>query len=167
MVARRRNEGTAADGRVTDRDRDKARPRGIDSRPIVHKRRIIMKLRLVFLSAVLATAAGIAHAGDAKKGAVVFKKCQSCHTATEAKNRIGPSLLGIVGRQVATVDKFKYSKAMKEFGAGKTWDEPLLTTYLAAPRDLVKGTTMAFAGLKKPEEIADVVAYLKDPAAAE
>ncbi|MBX9458501.1 MAG: cytochrome c family protein [Rhizobium sp.] len=126
-------------------------------------------LRL-FSAALIATAslatAGLAHAGDAKKGAIVFKKCQACHTATEAKNRVGPTLQGVVGRQVAVVEKFKYSKAMKEFGAGKTWDETLLATYLATPRDIVKGTTMAFAGLKKPEDIADIIAYLQDPAAA-
>lgn len=125
-----------------------------------------MKHCLVVLTAALVATAGIAHAGDAKKGAGVFKKCQACHTATEAKNRVGPSLMGVVGRPVATVEGFKYSKAMKEFGTGKTWDEALLTTYLAAPRDTVKGTTMAFPGLKKAEDVADVIAYLKDPSAA-
>ena len=55
---------------------------------------------------------------------------------------------------------------MKDFGGGKVWDEATLTTYLAAPRQVVKGTYMAFPGLKKPEDIADVIAYLKDPAAA-
>lgn len=125
-----------------------------------------MNFRLVLLSAALVATAGLAQAADAKKGATVFKKCAACHTATEAKNKVGPSLQGVVGRPVATVEGFKYSKAMKDFGAGKTWDEALLTSYLPAPRDLVKGTTMAFAGLKKPEDIADLIAYLKDPAAA-
>lgn len=124
-----------------------------------------MNLHRTLLTATLVAIAGLAHAGDAAKGAVVFKKCQSCHTATEAKNRVGPSLLGVVDRPVATVEKFKYSKAMKDFGAGKTWDEATLTTYLAAPAAMVKGTTMAFAGLKKPEDIADVIAYLKAPPA--
>jgi len=121
---------------------------------------------LVLLAAALVATAGTANAGDAKKGALVFKKCQACHTATEAKNRVGPSLQGVVGRPIATAEGFKYSKAMKEFGEGKTWDEALLTTYLAAPREVVKGTIMAFPGLKKPEDIADVIAYLKDPSAA-
>jgi cytochrome c len=117
------------------------------------------------LVATLALAT-VAQAADARNGAAVFKKCQACHTATEAKNKVGPSLQGVVGRAVASVEGFKYSKAMKEFGTGKTWDEALLTTYLAAPRDVVKGTLMAFPGLKKPEDVADVIAYLKDPAAA-
>lgn len=126
-----------------------------------------MNCRLLILSAALVATAGFAQAADAKKGAGVFKKCMACHTATEAKNRVGPSLMNVVGRPVASVEGFKYSKAMSAFAAGKTWDESLLTTYLAAPRDMVKGTTMAFAGLKKPEDIADLVAYLKDPAAAQ
>lgn len=125
-----------------------------------------MKRCLVLVSAALIATTGLAHAGDAAKGAIVFKKCQACHTATEAKNRVGPSLLGVLGRPVAELEDFKYSKAMKEFGAGKTWDEALLTSYLAAPRNVVKGTTMAFAGLKKPQEIADIIAYLQNPAAA-
>lgn len=127
----------------------------------------IVKLRLCLISVLLAATAGLAHAGDARKGAVVFKKCQACHTATEATNRIGPSLQNVVGRPVASVEGFKYSKAMQAFGAGKTWDEALLAEYLPAPRAMVKGTTMAFAGLKKPEEVADLIAYLKDPSAAE
>ena len=90
----------------------------------------------------------------------------ACHTATAPTNRVGPSLQNLVGRPVATAENFKYSQAMKDFGAGKVWDEATLTTYLAAPRQVVKGTTMAFPGLKVPEDIADVIAYLKDPAAA-
>lgn len=125
-----------------------------------------MHSRLVLLSAALVAGAGIAQAADPAKGALVFKKCQACHTATEAKNRVGPHLQNLIGRPVATAENFRYSRPMKEFGAGKTWDEALLTAYLAAPRDMVSGTTMAFAGLKKPGDIADIIAYLKDPAAA-
>ncbi len=125
-----------------------------------------MRISSIAIAAALAALATVTQAGDAKKGAIVFKKCAACHTATEAKNKVGPSLQGVIGRQVATVEKFKYSKAMKEFGAGKVWDEALLTSYLPSPKDLVKGTTMAFAGLKKPEDVADLIEYLKDPAAA-
>ncbi|MCM2473040.1 cytochrome c family protein [Rhizobium sp. CG5] len=126
-----------------------------------------MKLTSVILAAALILPAGATLAdGDAVAGAKVFKVCSACHTATEAKNKVGPSLMGVVGRPVATVEGFKYSKAMTEFGAdGKVWDEARLTEYLPKPKDLVKGTTMAFAGLKKPEDVANVIAYLKDPAA--
>lgn len=103
--------------------------------------------------------------GDAVNGAAVFKKqCSVCHTATEDKNKVGPSLHNLIGRKVATVEGFKYSPAMTEFGAdGKVWDEALLDQYLPKPKDLVKGTRMAFAGLKNPDELADLIAYLKAP----
>ncbi|MBR0554647.1 c-type cytochrome [Ciceribacter sp. L1K23] len=128
-----------------------------------------MKLHCLILAASLILPAGVALAdGDAVAGAAVFKKnCMACHTATEAKNKVGPSLMGVVDRPVASVEGFKYSKAMTEFGAdGKVWSAEELALYLPKPRDLVKGTTMSFAGLKKPEDIANIIAYLKDPAAA-
>lgn len=115
----------------------------------------------------LAMVALPAHAeGDAVAGKKVFRKCAACHTV-ETGNRVGPSLAGIVGRPVASLDGFRYSPAMKDFaGDARVWDEALLTEYLAAPRTVVKGTSMAFAGIRKGEEIADLIAYLKDPASA-
>lgn len=106
--------------------------------------------------------------GDAVAGAKVFKKCAACHVVNEAKNRVGPHLVDIIDRPVASVDGYKYSKAMTEHAAEvPTWTVEALNAYLHDPRGVVKGTKMAFAGLKKDEEIADVIAYLKDPAAAE
>ncbi len=126
-----------------------------------------MNMKLILLAAALTLPASAALAdGDAKKGAVVFKKCMACHTATAPKNMVGPSLMGIVGRPVAKAEGFKYSPAMIAFGEGKVWDEATLASYLPAPSTLVKGTKMAFAGLKKHDEIEDLIAYLKDPAAA-
>lgn len=88
--------------------------------------------------------------GDAVKGAKVFRKCKACHTATEEKNKIGPTLVGIIDRPVATVEGFKYSKAMKEFGAeGNVWSTETMALYLKKPKALIKKTSMAFAGLKK------------------
>ena len=126
-----------------------------------------MKIRLALLFTLICSTQGIAQAADAAHGAVVFKKCMACHTATAPTNRVGPSLQNLVGRAVASVDGYKYSPAMTDYGAGKVWDEATLSAYLAAPRDVVKGTRMAFPGLKKTEDVADVIAYLKDPAAAE
>ncbi len=120
----------------------------------------------MLLLLALAASATAAHAdGDATKGAAIFKKnCSACHTATEPKNKVGPYLGTVIGRPVATYEGFRYSKAMIEFGAdGKVWDEALLTEYLPKPKNMVKGTTMTFAGLKTPEEIADLIAYLKAP----
>ncbi|WP_137155707.1 cytochrome c family protein [Rhizobium sp. FKL33] len=126
-------------------------------------------IKTLACAALLLTAStGAAFAdGDAKAGAAVFKKCSACHTATEAKNKVGPSLMGVAGRKVASVEGFKYSDALKTFGAdGKVWDDAHLTAYLADPKGTVAKNKMAFPGLKKPEDIANVIAYLKNPAAA-
>lgn len=120
---------------------------------------------LLLTFAVVAAPLSAFAAGDPVAGAKTFKVCSACHIATEAKNKVGPTLQGVVGRPVASVADYKYSPAMTEFGAGKVWDEAQLTEYLKAPKALVKGTKMAFAGLKKDEDIANVIAYLKDPAA--
>lgn len=106
--------------------------------------------------------------GDPVKGAKVFKKCKACHTAEEAKNKVGPHLVGIVDRPVASIEGFKYSKAMTEFSAdGKVWDVETLSIYLKKPKALVKKSSMAFAGLKKEADIENIVVYLQDPSAAE
>ncbi len=105
--------------------------------------------------------------GDPVKGAKVFRKCKACHVVDEEKNRVGPHLVGIIDRPVATVDGFKYSKAMVEFGSdGQVWDVETLTVYLKKPKDLIKKTSMAFVGIKKDKDIENIIAYLQDPSAA-
>jgi len=100
--------------------------------------------------------------GDAKAGKKVFKKCKACHTVKEGKNKVGPSLYGIVGAPAAMVEGFKYTSALSE--AGLVWDVETLTMFLAKPKDVVSGTSMAFSGLKDPEQIADLISYLKKEA---
>ena len=105
--------------------------------------------------------------GDAAKGAKVFKKCAACHTATEEKNKVGPHLVGIIDRPMASVEGYNYSKAMTEHAAEvPAWTVEALTAFLKDPKGVVKGTKMAFTGLKKDDEVENVIAYLKDPAAA-
>ncbi|MBW0368306.1 c-type cytochrome [Ensifer adhaerens] len=101
--------------------------------------------------------------GNADAGGIVFKKCAACHAVGPgAKNKVGPELNGILGRKVAAVDGFNYSPAFKtKAEEGWSWDETHLSEYLANPKAYVKGTKMAFPGLKKPEEISDIIAYLK------
>jgi len=100
--------------------------------------------------------------GDAAKGEKVFVKCKTCHDVDKGVNRVGPTLKGVVGRPVASVEGFKYSDDMIAKGKeGAVWDEATLTTYLPDPKAYVPKTKMAFAGLKKPEDIADLIAYLK------
>ena len=102
-------------------------------------------------------------AGDAAKGAKVFKKCKACHTSKKGgKHRVGPNLFGIVERKAGSTD-FKRYKGMK--GADWTWDEALLNEYLKDPKAFSKKRTgkksaMVFK-LKKAEDRANVIAYLK------
>ncbi|MFV0475319.1 MAG: c-type cytochrome [Pikeienuella sp.] len=115
-----------------------------------------------FLLALITVASGALAEGDPVKGEKVFRKCKACHmVGPEARNRTGPPLNGIVGATPAAQD-FNYSDAMREFAAGgAVWDEATLDIYLVKPRDAVPRTKMSFAGLKKEEERADVIAYLK------
>jgi cytochrome c len=113
------------------------------------------------VAALLLSQNAFAQEGDAAAGEAVFKKCTACHNVADAKHKVGPSLQGVVGRQPGVAEGFKYSKAMTDFGAGKVWDDEQLAAYLENPRGVVKGTRMAFAGLKDPKEIADVIAYMK------
>ena len=100
--------------------------------------------------------------GDAVKGEQVFKKCMACHSATDKTNKVGPYLVGVVGRKVASIEGFNYSDNMKEYGAtGAVWDEATLSTYLENPKAVVAKTKMAFAGLKKGDERVDLIAFLK------
>jgi cytochrome c len=120
------------------------------------------------LAAAVMTIAGQAYAeGDPAAGEQVFKKCAVCHAVDASKNKgkQGPLLAGVIGRVPGTFPDFKYSKAMVDFGAsGKVWDEATLGSYLVDPKGVVPGTKMAFAGLKGskgPEDVANVIAYLK------
>ncbi|MBX9574977.1 MAG: cytochrome c family protein [Caulobacteraceae bacterium] len=97
--------------------------------------------------------------GNATNGQRIFGQCRTCHVVEPGVNRVGPSLHGIIGRQAGTVAGFNYSAANK--GSGVTWTEEVLFEYLENPREFMPGTRMAFVGLKKPQDRADVIAYLK------
>jgi cytochrome c len=119
---------------------------------------------IVGFTAALTMAMPLAFAeGDAAAGEKVFKKCKACHIIDKEKNRLGPHLIGIVGREAGSVDGFKYSKAMME--SGLTWDEATLDAYLADPKGYVPKNKMAFVGLKKEEDRANVIAYMKEAGA--
>ncbi|MDP2122487.1 MAG: c-type cytochrome [Hoeflea sp.] len=101
--------------------------------------------------------------GDAGAGEKVFKKCSACHAVGDgAKHKVGPELNDVFGRTAGGAEGYKYSSAMVAAGeGGMVWDDTTLTGYLANPKGMIKGTKMAFAGLKKDDEIADVLAYLR------
>ena len=113
--------------------------------------------------AAIVTGAGAAQAADAAAGKDVFKACMACHTTEQGKNKVGPSLHGVVGRQAAAVDGFRYSGPMKEKAAGGlTWTQENLDAYIKAPKEVVPGGTMAYAGLKDDAKRADLIAFLAE-----
>jgi cytochrome c len=97
---------------------------------------------------------------DPGAGERVFNKCGACHKVEPGANAVGPSLHGVVGRDIASMDGFNYSGSLPE----GTWTEEELFKFLEAPRDYAPGTSMSFAGLAKPEDRADVIAYLESVA---
>ena len=117
--------------------------------------------KILMVSAILAmTTAVPVMAGDINTGEKVFKKCKACHVVDAEKNKTGPHLVNIMGRTAGSLESFKkYSKAMKE--SGIVWSEETLNGYLENPKAYIKGTKMAFAGLKKEEDRENVIAYLK------
>ncbi len=101
-------------------------------------------------------------AGDAAAGEKIFRKCKACHTIGDgAKNKVGPMLNGIVGNEIASVEKFKYSKAFRaKKDEGFVWTEAELDAFLTKPKKYLPGTKMSFGGLKKEQQRADIIAYL-------
>ena len=97
--------------------------------------------------------------GDVATGEKIFKKCAACHSINKGgKNKIGPALYNVVGRQVGAVNDYKYSKALS--GYEKNWTFEELNGYLIKPAKWIKGTKMAFAGLRKEKDRASVIKYL-------
>ena len=97
--------------------------------------------------------------GDLATGEKVFKKCAACHSIVKGgKNNIGPALYNVVGRKVGDVSDYKYSKALSEYQ--KEWSFEELNGYLIKPAKWIKGTKMAFAGLRKEKDRASVILYL-------
>ena len=120
--------------------------------------------RTVFvLSLVLATGcltSGALAEGDIKKGKKVFNKCRACHNIDKDKNKVGPHLVGIFGREAGALEDFKYSDAMKN--SGVVWDAETLAAYVKKPKEFIEDTKMNFAGIKKDKQIVDLIAYMED-----
>lgn len=114
----------------------------------------------VILVTTPANAQSVSLTGRPDVGANVFKKCMACHQlGLDARNSVGPALNGVVGRSAGTFPGYPYSSATKS--SGLVWDESTLTRYLRAPRTVVPNTKMAFVGLSKDQDIADVITFLK------
>ena len=107
---------------------------------------------IVDIAALLST-------GDLAHGEKVFKKCSACHSIKSGGgNKIGPALYNVVGRKVGVLDDYKYSKALAEYE--KNWSFEELNGFLLKPKDWIKGTKMAYAGLRKEKDRASVILYL-------
>jgi cytochrome c len=131
-----------------------------------HPKRVLgtVRMRFVVSFPVLAlllpfVAADPSRAADVEAGKAEFKKCSLCHTTEAGKNKIGPSLFGVVGRKAASLNGYNYSEAMKKYD--HDWDPKTLDSYLADPRAVVPGTKMIFPGIKDEKERQDVIAYLE------
>ncbi len=114
---------------------------------------VVAEEKAVSFKELLATA-------DVKKGKKISKSCAACHSFDKGgKNKMGPNLWNIVNRDIATVEGFKYSKAMQN--AGGKWSYDKLNKFLTKPREDIKGTKMSFAGVKKLEDRAALIAWLR------
>ena len=102
---------------------------------------------------------GLLAMGNVDHGKSVFKKCSACHSVKkDGKNKIGPALYNILGRNVAALSDYKYSKAL--IAHGKSWTFNEMNSFLIKPQAHIKGTKMAFAGLKKEKDRASVILFM-------
>ncbi|KJV10461.1 hypothetical protein VZ95_04710 [Elstera litoralis] len=121
-----------------------------------------MRLPLIVFIASLAFAAAARADGDAAAGLKVYTtKCKICHSVdASGKNGVGPGLNGVFGRTAGTKEGFAYSPAMKAMGT--VWSADTIKAYVANPKDSVPGNKMAFVGIKNPDELENLMAYLKE-----
>ncbi len=101
--------------------------------------------------------------GDPAAGQRVFNQCRACHTINEGgRHGVGPNIWGIVGQPAGKREGFRYSANMQELAAaGLTWNEENLRKYLTNPKDVVPRGSMAFAGIRNPQQLDDLIAFLK------
>ena len=116
----------------------------------------MQRISIILGAAVLAALVKPAAAADAEHGKALFVACAACHQ--EKPDALGPSLKGVLGRESAALDDFRYSNPMKR--ANLVWDEANLREYIADPQAKVKGNRMPFGGVADPKEADDLVAYL-------
>ena len=120
-------------------------------------------IKTIAIAMALGGLGGLAHAQDCDLalGEKQFKKCRACHKLEDGANGVGPHLAGIVGRTVASIGDYSYSKGMVAYAdGGLVWDEARLHAYLTKPKAEVKGTKMAFGGIRKEEQRAALICYL-------
>ncbi|MDB5528144.1 MAG: cytochrome [Devosia sp.] len=115
----------------------------------------------IAIAALMVSAGGALAQGDVTLGEQMFgDRCAGCHTVDESTKQ-GPGLASLIDRPAASVEGFKYSDAMIEAGlAGVVWNIETLSKFITKPRSVVNGSTMGFTGLRNPDDVANVIAYL-------
>jgi cytochrome c len=109
---------------------------------------------------MLAASVSLSVAQDADAGEKVFAQCRACHQVGEAaRNLVGPKLNGLFGRKSGTIEGYSYTDANKN--SNITWDEPTFREYILDPKGKIPGTKMAFAGIRNPQQVNDLIAFLK------
>jgi cytochrome c len=122
-------------------------------------RAALTRVTTAVFGSLLMAMPGSALAGDPAAGKSVFNSsCGICHTVKPGDNKIGPTLFGVVGRQTGSVPDYTYSVANQN--AHLTWTDDELDKYLEAPRTIIPGTKMAYAGVKDATKRADLISYL-------
>ena len=101
----------------------------------------------------------LANGVAAAEAPAAFRQCAPCHSTVSGSNGVGPSLAGVYGSKAGSRPGYKYSDKMVT--SGLTWDFPTLAKFLADPKGTVSGSKMAFAGLKRPDDVAAIIEYLK------
>ena len=116
----------------------------------------------IAIAALMLSAGGALAEGDVALGQLVFAdRCTSCHAVGDEAAKNGPPLNDVIGRPAASVEGFTYSPAMLEAGAaGVVWDLDTLTKFITKPRSVVNGSNMSFTGLRNPDDVANVIAYV-------
>lgn len=121
------------------------------------------QLLLTTLVAMFISSGAAFAEGDAKKGKAIFKRCAACHYVDKEKNKVGPYLVGIIGRKAGSAEKYRYSKAMlAKAKEGLVWDKANIDAYLEQPKKFIPKNKMAFVGLKKKSDRDNVIAYLEE-----
>jgi cytochrome c len=119
------------------------------------------RLAMALAATLLAGSPGWAAEADPSRGEEIYQRCVACHAL--AQNRVGPRHCGLFGRKAGTVPNYQYSAAMKKHGV--IWNDETLDRFLENPLKAVPGTKMGYAGVKDPQERADLIAYLKQATA--
>lgn len=127
-----------------------------------------LRLPLALALGLKLVAAAPALAADPAAGQRVFNQCRACHTVEQGgRHGVGPNLHGMFGRTAGSLEGFRFSAAMKAKGeSGLVWTPETLAPYLRNPREAVPGGSMAFAGLRNEQQLADLIAYLQQATGA-